>query len=81
MPLSLMVQPKVQKEKWSLYWKESMATKTDDMDVLKLSFEPNVTIEEVRPSPRLPCNQQHPRAILYSRRRQRGTVRQPDQPQ
>ena len=32
MTISLTVQPRIQREKWSLYWKESMMTKTDILD-------------------------------------------------
>ena len=42
------MQPRVQKEKWSLYWKESMSTKTDCLDAFQLDVEPSTTIAEVR---------------------------------
>ncbi len=49
--VALTVQPRVQKEKWSLYWKESMSTKTDCLDAFQLEVEPNTTIAEVRQLP------------------------------
>ena len=42
------VKPVVQKERWSLYWKESMSTKTlEDLGTLELQLEPSTTIQEV----------------------------------
>ena len=47
-PMSVLVKPIVQKERWSLYWKESMSTKTlDDAAPLELQLEPSTTIQEV----------------------------------
>ena len=43
MAISLTVQPRVQREKWSLYWKESMMTKTDVLDPVVLSVDENKT--------------------------------------
>merc|ERR1712199_28922 len=43
MTISLTVQPRVQREKWSLYWKESMMTKTDVLDPVVLSVDENKT--------------------------------------
>jgi Ubiquitin family len=45
--LQLTVQPRVQKEKWSLYWKESMSTKTLSLDPVQLDVDANTTIAEV----------------------------------
>lgn len=45
--LQLTVQPRVQKEKWSLYWKESMSTKTISLDPVQLDVDDNTTIAEV----------------------------------
>ena len=43
------VKPMVQKERWSLYWKESMSTKTlEDLGTLELQLDPSTTIQEVR---------------------------------
>ena len=47
--VQLTVQPRVQKEKWSLYWKESMSTKTLALDPLQLELDASTTIAEVRP--------------------------------
>merc|ERR1712025_950454 len=48
MTISLTVQPRIQREKWSLYWKESMMTKTDVLDpvVLKVD-EKNTKVADV----------------------------------
>lgn len=48
MKVVLNVQPRLQKEKWSLYWKESMATKTVVMDTLSLEVDGSTTIAEVQ---------------------------------
>lgn len=45
--VQLTVQPRVQKEKWSLYWKESMSTKTVSLDPIQLDVDANTTIAEV----------------------------------
>ncbi|KAL4430375.1 hypothetical protein ABPG77_002181 [Micractinium sp. CCAP 211/92] len=45
--LTLRVQPRVQRDKWSLYWKESMATVTDLLEELSLEVAPEATAEEV----------------------------------
>ena len=52
--LQLTVQPRVQKEKWSLYWKESMSTKTLSLDPIQLDVDGNTSIAEVT-SAVLPC--------------------------
>ena len=39
MTISLTVQPRIQREKWSLYWKESMMTKTDGLDPVVLKVD------------------------------------------
>lgn len=46
--VALKVQPRLQKEKWSLYWKESMATKTVVIDSLSLEVDSSTTIAEVQ---------------------------------
>ena len=43
MTISLTVQPRVQREKWSLYWKESMMTKTDILDPVVMSVDEKTT--------------------------------------
>lgn len=43
MTISLTVQPRIQREKWSLYWKESMMTKTDILDPVVLSVDEKKT--------------------------------------
>jgi len=46
--VTVLVKPMVQKERWSLYWKESMSTKTlEDLGTLELQLEPSTTIQEV----------------------------------
>ncbi len=42
----LTVQPRLQKEKWSLYWKETMSTKTICLDPIELDVDENTTIAE-----------------------------------
>lgn len=37
------MQPRVQKDKWSLYWKESMSTKTDLLPARDLSLGEGAT--------------------------------------
>lgn len=41
--IALTIRPRIQKDKWSLYWKESMSTKTDCLDELKLKVDPAAT--------------------------------------
>ncbi len=43
MTIALTVQPRVQREKWSLYWKESMMTKTDILDPVVLNVDEKKT--------------------------------------
>mmetsp|Transcript_16573 Transcript_16573/g.22885 ORF Transcript_16573/g.22885 Transcript_16573/m.22885 type:complete len:133 (+) Transcript_16573:104-502(+) len=38
-PITLTIKPRVQKDKWSLYWKSSMMTKTEMLDDFTLSIE------------------------------------------
>ena len=46
--ISLTVQPRIQKEKWSLYWRESMMTKTEVLDPVTLKVDAaKETIEAV----------------------------------
>lgn len=37
------VRPRVQRERWSLYWKESMATQTQMVDEVRLEVDPAAT--------------------------------------
>ena len=37
--VSITLQPRLQKDKWSLYWKESMATKTDSLESITLTVD------------------------------------------
>jgi hypothetical protein len=41
--MRLIVKPRIQKDKWSLYWKTSMATKTELLDELSIDVEPSTT--------------------------------------
>lgn len=40
---TLTIRPRVQKDKWSLYWKESMATKTEQLAEITLQVDPATT--------------------------------------
>ena len=46
-PVVLTVQPRIQKDKWSTYWKESMSTKTDCLDPIQLEFDSSITVGSV----------------------------------
>ena len=46
--MQLLVQPRVQKEKWSLYWKTSMHTKTEILDAFEISLPPTTCIKELK---------------------------------
>ena len=46
--LSVTVQPRVQKETWSLYWKESMNTKTESLDAFDLTVDDAITVAELQ---------------------------------
>jgi hypothetical protein len=41
--LAVTVRPRLQKDKWSLYWKESMSTKTELLEDLTLELAPGAT--------------------------------------
>jgi hypothetical protein len=41
--MRLTIRPRVQRDKWSLYWKESMATKTDNLDDLTIDIDDKAT--------------------------------------
>ena len=42
--VNITLQPRVQKDKWSLYWKESMATKTDSVESIALVADINTKV-------------------------------------
>lgn len=39
-PITLIVRPRVQRERWSLYWKETMATKTELLKDMEIRVDP-----------------------------------------
>ena len=41
--MRLTIRPRIQRDKWSLYWKESMATKTDNLDDLTIDIDDKAT--------------------------------------
>lgn len=45
------IQPRLQKETWSLYWKESMHTDTECLDAFELDVDPTVTVYELQARP------------------------------
>lgn len=45
--ISLTLRPRLQRDKWSLYWKESMETKTICLEDLPLDVELDSTIEDL----------------------------------
>jgi ubiquitin len=46
--IKLTVKRRIQKDKWSLYWKESMSTKTDELDDMVLKVDPeSLTVKEL----------------------------------
>ncbi len=46
--VNLTLQPRVQKDKWSMYWKESMGTKTDSLESVTLTADINTTVAELQ---------------------------------
>ena len=42
------LQPRIQKEKWSMYWKESMATKTDSFEAITVEADVNTTVAKLQ---------------------------------
>jgi|AntAceMinimDraft_12_1070368.scaffolds.fasta_scaffold42464_2 hypothetical protein len=47
--MKLLIKPRLQKDKWSLYWKTSMATRTHALDTLYLEVDPTLmTGKELR---------------------------------
>lgn len=46
--IKLTVKPRIQKDKWSLYWKESMSTKTEELDDMVVKVDPDsMTVKEL----------------------------------
>jgi len=45
--ITVKVQPRVQKERWSLYWKESMSTATECLDALDVDIDPQGSVEDL----------------------------------
>jgi len=41
--MKVLIKPRLQKDKWSLYWKTSMATKTELLDPFELEVSPDDT--------------------------------------
>jgi hypothetical protein len=41
--VALTVRPRIQKDKWSLYWKESMSTKTEELKDIVIEVDPAST--------------------------------------
>lgn len=47
--MKVLVKPRLQKDKWSLYWKTSMATRTQALDTLQMDVDPaSTTGKELR---------------------------------
>uniref|UniRef100_A0A6T5ZNR3 Ubiquitin-like domain-containing protein n=3 Tax=Eukaryota TaxID=2759 RepID=A0A6T5ZNR3_DIALT len=46
--MKLTVQPRVQKEKWSLYWRTSMNTKTELLDPFVMDVTPTMKCADVK---------------------------------
>lgn len=46
--MKVVIQPRAQKEKWSLYWKETMATKTEILDTFEVECESETTVKKLK---------------------------------
>lgn len=46
--VNITLQPRVQKDKWSMYWKESMATKTEALDSIALVVDENIKVSALQ---------------------------------
>ena len=58
--VSITLQPRIQKDKWSMYWKESMATKTESLPAVVIEADVNTavaTLQQVGQADQLPCMQ------------------------
>ena len=42
--VSITLQPRIQKDKWSMYWKESMATKTESLPAVVIEADVNTAV-------------------------------------
>ena len=42
------LQPRIQKDKWSMYWKESMATKTDSLAAITVEADVDTTVAKLQ---------------------------------
>jgi hypothetical protein len=45
--MDVIVRPRLQRESWSLYWKESTNTETVCLEDLSLTLEPNSTVSDL----------------------------------
>ena len=46
--MKVLIRPRIQKDKWSLYWKTSMITKTELLDEFELDVEASATAAQVK---------------------------------
>lgn len=46
--MRVVIKPRVQKDKWSLYWKTSMVTRTETLDEFALEVDPGTTAKELK---------------------------------
>lgn len=46
--MKLLLKPRLQKDKWSLYWKTSMATKTEILDPFELELAPDTSVAALK---------------------------------
>eukprot|EP00803_Ostreobium_quekettii_P009568 evm.model.scf_3075.1 EVM.evm.TU.scf_3075.1 scf_3075:1507-2152(-) len=46
--MKLTIQPRIQKETWSLYWKESMNTETQCLEPYTLDVDSSMTVRELQ---------------------------------
>eukprot|EP01023_Acetabularia_acetabulum_P039859 TRINITY_DN38466_c0_g1_i2.p1 TRINITY_DN38466_c0_g1~~TRINITY_DN38466_c0_g1_i2.p1 ORF type:complete len:136 (-),score=14.92 TRINITY_DN38466_c0_g1_i2:302-709(-) len=47
MGIKIVVQPRIQVERWSLYWKQSMSTTTQSLQAITLEVDENLTLDSV----------------------------------
>lgn len=45
--MDVVIQPRIQNETWSLYWKESMKTNTVCLDKLTLTLDPSSSVQDL----------------------------------
>jgi hypothetical protein len=48
--MKVLIKPRIQKDKWSLYWKTSMCTKTELLDEFELEVDASATVEALKAS-------------------------------